>query len=154
MQPPAAAAAATAARARRLRVDAATALFFIASAAAALALFAMTMDPANSGFLGPCAPTDEELADLRVKSELLLLAAAAQLLGATTARFSPQWPFTIFASVLAVPTAYRVVAVLRMVVGCHGHVSGALAEHYWEVIGVLDLAILVAIVTAVAGSLM
>ncbi|TVU12595.1 hypothetical protein EJB05_46246, partial [Eragrostis curvula] len=121
------------AEAKRRRVNAATALFVIGCAAAVLALFAMTVDPANSGFLGPCAPTDEEAADLRAASELLLLAAAAQLLGATTARYTAAWPFSLFACALAFPVSYRAYVVLRMLVGCHGHVghSATLAVHFW-----------------------
>ncbi|TVU12578.1 hypothetical protein EJB05_46229, partial [Eragrostis curvula] len=141
-------------RVRRRRVDAAKALSVIACAAAALALFAMTVDPANSRFLGPCAPTDEEAADLRAASKLLLLAAAAQLIGATTARYAAALPFTISACALAIPTAFHGYDVLRMVVGCDRHLhddGGELAAHFWVVIALLGAAIFVVMLDAFWG---
>ncbi|TVU12593.1 hypothetical protein EJB05_46244 [Eragrostis curvula] len=148
--PPPAAAAGSAHR-HRVRADAATALFVIGCAAAVLALFAMTVDPANSGFLlGPsCAPTDEEAADLRAASELLLVSAAAQVIGATVARFATAQPFTLLACALSWPTAYHVSVVLPLLVGCHGRVRGALAVQCWIVNVVMLAALLVATFAAI-----
>ncbi|TVU12585.1 hypothetical protein EJB05_46236 [Eragrostis curvula] len=71
----------------------AKALFVLGCAAAALALFGMTRNTSDSaGFLGPCAPTAEEAADLRSESKKLFLSALTQVFGATLAVVAPSLP--------------------------------------------------------------
>uniref|UniRef100_A0A0A8ZJV2 Uncharacterized protein n=1 Tax=Arundo donax TaxID=35708 RepID=A0A0A8ZJV2_ARUDO len=84
----------------------------------------------DSRFLGPCAPTDAEAADLRATSALLLMSGAAQALAATLALLVPKRAPTFLACVVASRADYLANDVIRMVVGCHGHVQGALAVHY------------------------
>nr|TKW20224.1 hypothetical protein SEVIR_4G071900v2 [Setaria viridis] len=131
------------------RVAWAAALFALGCAAAALAFFAMTLPPADSRLLGSCAPTDAEAARLRAASELLLLAASAQVLGATVALLVPAQVFAASGFLLGVLTAYRASDVVwKLVMACHGHVHGAFAFHYWLFVAVLLAALLVGLVVA------
>ncbi|RCV20652.1 hypothetical protein SETIT_4G074200v2 [Setaria italica] len=149
--PPAAAVAASRPAWTRLsaRVALATALFVLGCAAAALAFFAMTLPPADSRILGSCAPTDAEAAGLRAASEKLLLAASAQVLGATVALLVPARPVAVSGCFLGSLTASRAYDVLWMLVACHGHVHGALAAHCWVFFVLLWVALLVGIAVSI-----
>jgi hypothetical protein len=80
---------------------------------------------------GTCAPTDDEVADLRAASEKLLLAASSQVLAATAALLVPVRPVAAFGCVLAWPTSYHATDVLWMLVACDGEIHGVLAFHFW-----------------------
>jgi hypothetical protein len=99
---------------------------------------------------GSCAPTDAEAADLRAGSEKLLLAASAQVLGATVALLAPARASAVSGCFLGLFTAYRAMDVFEMLVACHGDVHGAMAAHYWVLFIVMWVALLVGIVVSVA----
>nr|TKW20218.1 hypothetical protein SEVIR_4G071700v2 [Setaria viridis] len=130
-------------RSRCARAALAAALLVLGCTAAALALFAMTLHPADARILGRCAPTDAEAAGLRAASELLLLAALAQVLAAAAALLLPSAPAAaFFAYAVGWLTAYRAMDVVWMLVACHGRVHGALAFHFWFLYAVLLAALL------------
>ncbi|KAF8703994.1 hypothetical protein HU200_031475 [Digitaria exilis] len=169
--PPTAAALLARAAAARLvwtlnaRIALAAALFVLGCCAAALAFFAMTsLPPADSHSLvlhhthllvcfaswfdlclclGTCAPTEEEAADLRAASQQLLLAASAQVLGATAAWLVPAPLFAAPGCLLGGLTAYRADEVIWQLVACHGHVHGAASFHYWLFVVVLLVVLLI-----------
>lgn len=80
---------------------------------------------------GACAPTNAEVAALRTALEELLLAAAAQVLGATAAVLLPgSLLVSVFSTSLGWITGYRASQVLWMLVDCHGQVHGVLEVYY------------------------
>ena len=83
-------------------------------------------------------------------SEMLLLAAAAQVLASTVALLVPARPCALAATALAALTAYRASAVLLALAACHGHVHarGAHALHFALALAALLAALLVAVVVA------
>nr|CAB3485253.1 unnamed protein product [Digitaria exilis] len=148
--PPTAAALLARAAAARLvwtlnaRIALAAALFVLGCCAAALAFFAMTsLPPADSHSL-------EEAADLRAASQQLLLAASAQVLGATAAWLVPAPLFAAPGCLLGGLTAYRADEVIWQLVACHGHVHGAASFHYWLFVVVLLVVLLVGLAVSLA----
>ncbi|OQU75633.1 hypothetical protein SORBI_3K044415 [Sorghum bicolor] len=113
-------------------------LFVLGFAAAALATFSI-----NS------YPTEAEAAALRAASEELLLAAAAQVLGATTAVLLPACKLaTIFATLLGSMTGYCASDVLWLLVACHGYVHGDLRVYYGFFVAMFLVALLVGLLAS------
>ncbi|XP_004982615.2 testis-specific gene A8 protein-like isoform X2 [Setaria italica] len=133
------------------RAAAAATLFVLGCASTALALLALSLNPADAGFLGPCAPTGQAAANLRASSVLMLLAVAALALAGTVAVLAPARPFAPFACALGAVTAYAAVVVLPRVVACHGHGHGAIAVYYGLFVAMLCAALFAAVAVAVAG---
>ncbi|KAF8702831.1 hypothetical protein HU200_032665 [Digitaria exilis] len=99
---------------------------------------------------GTCAPTEEEAADLRAASQQLLLAASAQVLGATAALLVPAPLFAAPGCLLGVLTANRADDVIWQLVACHGHVHGAASFHYWLFVVVMVVVLLVGLAVSLA----
>ncbi|CAN6165093.1 unnamed protein product [Urochloa humidicola] len=134
----------------KARVALAKALIVLGFAAAELALISITLSPETSRFMGACAPTDAEAAELRAGAELLLLASAAEVLASTVAVLAPARPCALAATALAVLTAYRASGVLHMLAACHGHLHGAHGSHFVLLLAALLVALLVAVVVSVS----
>ncbi|TVU12579.1 hypothetical protein EJB05_46230 [Eragrostis curvula] len=129
------------------------ALFVLGCAAAALALFGMTMNPADSaGFLGSCAPTAEEIADLRGASKKLLLAAATQVFGATLAAVAPAPPLAVSAAGLGLVTGVHLYSFFPALLMCHLNGTATIISYVAFVV-VMWLTLGVSCAMAVIGDL-
>jgi hypothetical protein len=99
---------------------------------------------------GACPPSEAEAAALSAASRLLLVFAAVQVLGATTALLVPARRVAIFLSVVGWHTGYRAARVLRMLFECHGRLDAELVICYWMLEAVMVVGYLV--VSAVVRS--
>lgn len=89
-----------------------------------------------------------EAAGLHVASELLLLAALAQVVWASVALLVPLRLFAASASLVSGLTAYYADDVIWKLVGCHAHANGALPFHYW-IFAMMLPALLVGLIVSV-----
>ncbi|KAF8676732.1 hypothetical protein HU200_046847 [Digitaria exilis] len=77
-----------------------------------------------------CARTEEEAAELRESSELLLVTASAQVLAATATLLVPVLPLALVAFMVGSYTAGRAADLVWMLLAYHRRVHGVAAFNY------------------------
>ncbi|KAF8737788.1 hypothetical protein HU200_014018 [Digitaria exilis] len=77
-----------------------------------------------------CARTEEEAAELRESSELLLVSASAQVLAATATLLVPVLPLALVAFMVGSYTAGRAADLVWMLLAYHRRVHGVAAFNY------------------------
>ncbi|KAF8701910.1 hypothetical protein HU200_033238 [Digitaria exilis] len=97
-----------------------------------------------------CARTEEEAAELRESSELLLVSASAQVLAATATLLVPVLPLALVAFMLGSYTAGRAADLVWMLLAYHRRVHGVAAFNYLVFYALALLVIMIAAIFVIA----